>query len=85
LISGSRHTSFDDDPWILKLVDFVEEILARDRVRIIGVCFGHYVGGRAMGMKVGRSDNGWEVSVTDVDLTEKGKEIFGKKDLVCNS
>jgi GMP synthase-like glutamine amidotransferase len=83
LISGSRHTSFDDDPWILKLVDFVKEILAQDRVRIIGVCFGHQVVGRAMGMKVGRSDKGWEVSVTDVDLTEKGKEIFGKKDLVC--
>jgi hypothetical protein len=41
--------------------------------------------GRAMGMKVGRSDKGWEVSVTDVDLTEKGREICGKKDLVCYS
>lgn len=83
LISGSRHTSFDSDPWILKLVDFVKSILAQERVRIVGVCFGHQIVGRALGVKVDRSDKGWEVSVTPVELTTKGKEIFGLENLVC--
>lgn len=85
LISGSRHNSFDDDPWILKLVEFVQEILKQRRVRIIGVCFGHQIVGRALGAKVARSDKGWEVSVTAIDLTKRGQEIFGKNSLVSFS
>ncbi|KAF1964013.1 class I glutamine amidotransferase-like protein [Bimuria novae-zelandiae CBS 107.79] len=76
LISGSKHNSFDNDPWILKLVEFTEKLLKQDRVRVIGVCFGHQIIGRAAGAKVGRSEGGWEVSVLPVELTQKGKEIF---------
>jgi hypothetical protein len=82
LITGSRHNSFDNDPWILKLVAFTEDILKQRRVRIIGVCFGHQIAGRALGAKVDRSDKGWEISVTAIDLTKKGQEIFGKTALV---
>ena len=82
LITGSRHNSFEDEPWILKLVDFTKKILEQRRVRIIGVCFGHQIVGRAMGAKVARSDKGWEISVTAVDLTKKGQQLFGKTSLV---
>jgi len=64
------------------LVDFTKEVLAQKRVRLIGVCFGHQIIGRAMGVKVDRSDRGWEVSVSPVQLTEKGKELFGVEELV---
>ncbi len=82
LITGSKHNSFDNDEWILKLVDFVKEVLEQTRVRIVGVCFGHQIVGRAMGVKVDRSDKGWETSVTAVELTKLGQEIFGKTVLV---
>ena len=36
-----------------------------------------------MGVRVGRNDGGWEAAVTDVTLTDKGKEIFGVDKLVC--
>jgi GMP synthase-like glutamine amidotransferase len=78
----TEHNSFDNDPWILKLVDFTEKLLKQDRIRIIGVCFGHQILGRAAGAKVGRSDNGWEISVLPVQLTAKGKEIFQQDTLV---
>ncbi|KAF2188203.1 class I glutamine amidotransferase-like protein [Zopfia rhizophila CBS 207.26] len=81
LLTGSRHNSFDDTPWILKLVEFTKKLLQQDRVRIIGVCFGHQILGRAAGVKVGRSEGGWEVSVLPVELTEKGKELF-KQDTI---
>ncbi|KAF1955875.1 class I glutamine amidotransferase-like protein [Byssothecium circinans] len=76
LISGSKHDSFGNDPWILRLVAYTEKLLKQDRVRVIGVCFGHQIIGRAAGAKVGRSEEGWEVAVLPVQLTEKGKEIF---------
>ena len=46
------------------------------------MCYGHQIVGRALGAKVGRSDKGWEVSVVDVELTAKGKELFGLEELV---
>ncbi|KAG4420584.1 hypothetical protein IFR04_006291 [Cadophora malorum] len=81
LLTGSKHNSFDDDPWILKLVEFVKQVLEQKRVRIIGVCFGHQILGRALGAKVARSDKGWEISVTAMDLTKKGQELFGRTSL----
>jgi GMP synthase-like glutamine amidotransferase len=84
LISGSKHNSFDNDPWILKLVEFTEKVLKQDRVRIIGVCFGHQILGRALGARVGRSDNGWEIAVLPVELTAKGKEVFQQDTLVIH-
>ncbi|KAL2361699.1 hypothetical protein RJZ56_005412 [Blastomyces dermatitidis] len=77
LITGSRHNSYDDIPWINRLVEFTSKVLAQDRVRIIGVCFGHQILGRALGAKVGPNERGWEVAVHEMDLTDKGKELFG--------
>lgn len=81
LLTASTSNSFDDDPWILKLVAFVRKVLEQRRVRIIAACFGHQIIGRALGAKVGRSDKGWETSVT-IDLTRKGQKFFGKTSLV---
>jgi GMP synthase-like glutamine amidotransferase len=82
LISGSKFNAFDQDPWILKLVAFTIEVLAQRRVRVVGVCFGHQIVAVALGAKVARSDKGWEASVTAVDLTKRGQEVFGSTALV---
>ncbi|KAF2719356.1 class I glutamine amidotransferase-like protein [Polychaeton citri CBS 116435] len=84
LLSGSKFNSFDNDPWILKLVEFTKKVLAQDRVRLIGVCFGHQIIGRALDVEVGRSDKGWEVAVCGVELTDKGKELFGVEELAIH-
>lgn len=72
-------------PWINRLVEFTKQVYAQDRVRLIGICFGHQIIGRALGVPVGRSDIGWEIAVCDINLTEKGKELFGKEKLVSLS
>ena len=67
------------------MIDFVKEVLAQDRVKIVGVCYGHQIVGRALGAKVARSESGaWEVSVCQVNQTEKGKELFGGKDVLVS-
>lgn len=82
LISGSKYNAFDNDEWILKLVDFTRQAIATNRIKVIGVCFGHQIVGRAENAKLGRSNKGWEIAVTDVNLTEKGKEFFGLEKMV---
>ena len=78
----SEHDSFADTPWINKLVNFTEKILSKTKVRVIGVCFGHQIVGRALKARVGRNPDGWEAAVNDVQLSEKGKELFGIEKLV---
>lgn len=85
LITGSKHNAFEDGEgnWIANLTEFVRRALESERrIRVVGVCFGHQVVARALGVPVGRSAHGWEISVTEVKLSEKGREVFGQDTLV---
>ncbi|KAI1177918.1 putative class I glutamine amidotransferase [Nemania sp. FL0916] len=77
LITGSKYDAFDGDEWILRLTEFTKRCLNSGRIRVIGVCFGHQIIGRALGAKLGRNPRGWEVSVVEHELTDEGKRIFG--------
>ncbi|KAK0620484.1 class I glutamine amidotransferase-like protein [Immersiella caudata] len=77
LITGSKHSAFENDPWITTLVDFTRRAIAHPRVRIIGICFGHQIVSRALNIPVHRSEAGWEVSVTETTLTPAGQSLFG--------
>jgi len=84
VLSGSKHTAYHDDPWILKLVEFTKRVLEeQQRVRVIGICFGHQIVGRAVGAVVTGSE-GWEISVLGLDLTKKGQEVFGRTGLAIH-
>lgn len=49
---------------------------------MFGACFGHQVIARAVGGRVGRSEKGWEVSVSEITLSPAGEGLFKKKTLV---
>ena len=75
--------AFGDDPWIQYLVKYTQGAILSNRVRVVGVCFGHQIVGRALGAKVARSEGGvWEASVCQYTQTSKGKELFGGKDIL---
>ncbi|PKS09137.1 hypothetical protein jhhlp_003751 [Lomentospora prolificans] len=77
LITGSKHSAYLHDEWIVALAEYTRKALDTGRIRVVGICFGHQIVGRALGAEVGKSDKGWEVAVTDVDLSEEGKKLFG--------
>ncbi|KAI5795528.1 class I glutamine amidotransferase-like protein [Geopyxis carbonaria] len=82
LISGSRANAFDDTPWIIQLTEYVRNILiTQSRVKVVGVCFGHQIIARALGVNIVRSVTGWEASVCALPLNELGMKLFGKQNI----
>lgn len=82
LITGSKYSAYADDDWIIRLTEYTRALIEEGRVRIIGVCFGHQIVARALGGRVAASLAGWELSVTEMELTKEGKRVFGGESLV---
>jgi GMP synthase (glutamine-hydrolysing) len=73
IISGSLRDAWTDEPDVLQLLAFAQQIVSR-RQPMLGVCFGHQLLGRALGGDVRRNPVGWEVGSTTVELTAAGSE-----------
>ena len=62
LITGSRFSAYDNEPWIHRLLAFVRE-LHRARMKVVGICFGHQIIALALGGVVEKSERGWGVGL----------------------
>ena len=62
LITGSKSSVYDADPWIARLMDFVRELHTR-RKKLVGICFGHQLVAQALGGKTEKSPKGWGVGI----------------------
>lgn len=62
LITGSRHGAYEDHAWIPPLEDLIRAIASRG-LPLVGVCFGHQIIAQALGGKVEKYDQGWNVGV----------------------
>ncbi len=69
LITGSKSSVYDQDPWIPPLIEFVNLLHARQK-KLIGICFGHQLVAEALGGKVEKSSKGWGVGVHTHAFTE---------------
>ena len=70
VITGSRHSVYDDLPWIGELVHFIRKVLSAGK-KIVGVCFGHQLMAHYFGGLVEKSEKGWAVGVHKSQVTMK--------------
>jgi len=62
VITGSRHSVYDDLPWLPPLVGFLGAALAAER-KVIGICFGHQLVAHFFGGETRPAPVGWCVGV----------------------
>jgi GMP synthase-like glutamine amidotransferase len=67
VITGSKKSVYDDEPWIHRLRDFVFE-LDKTKTPTIGICFGHQMIAEALGGEARAADVGWQVGVQKVQV-----------------
>jgi GMP synthase-like glutamine amidotransferase len=64
VITGSKKSVYDDEPWIHVLSTFVLQ-LHEHKKKIVGICFGHQLIAQALGGRTEAADVGWGVGVHD--------------------
>lgn len=72
VIASSIHSVNDDIPWVLGLHRAVESFMKKE-IPMVGICFGHQLIANVLGGTVRRGDNGYELGITRVLLTDAGK------------
>jgi len=67
VITGSRHSVYDDLPWIRRLADFLRGEIETGR-KVVGICFGHQLLAHFFGGEVRPATTGWEVGVKETQV-----------------
>jgi len=67
LITGSRESAYDDQPWIHRLAQFVQELDAA-RHTLVGICFGHQLIAHVLGGETRAAETGWAVGVQETQV-----------------
>ncbi|MCB1693112.1 MAG: amidotransferase [Pseudomonadales bacterium] len=69
IITGSKLSVYDDEPWIHALEDYVR-LLDDTETKTVGICFGHQMVAQALGGKTEPAPGGWCVGVHEARIVE---------------
>lgn len=67
VITGSCANAHGNDVWICNFLSFLKKLDSMKK-KVLGICFGHQILGRAIGGKTGRNANGWDIGLTTIHL-----------------
>ena len=71
VVMGSYNSAYDPDLWIYDLGSFIQDIHQRGSSKLIGVCFGHQMIGKALGGKVEKAAGGWGIGCLGVYMKQR--------------
>jgi GMP synthase-like glutamine amidotransferase len=71
LCGPSRASAYDDLPWRADAEDLLRRIIAVE-APYVGICFGHQLLAQALGSRVERAADGWQVGAHDYDVVGRG-------------
>jgi len=76
LITGSKFSAYEDKAWIRRLREYIVE-LHRQKIKLMGICFGHQIIAQALGGRAERSKKGWGVGNVNSDIVHKESWMGG--------
>jgi GMP synthase-like glutamine amidotransferase len=68
-VMGSPSGVYDGDPWIARLLEWLQD--ARGRTRMLGVCFGHQAMAEAWGGEVRKAPVGWGLGLHRYEVRDQ--------------
>ncbi|VAW83972.1 Glutamine amidotransferase, class I [hydrothermal vent metagenome] len=63
ITTGSKASVYEDLPWLIEFKAFLR-ILYVEKIKLVGICFGHQLIAEVFGGKTEKSDKGWGVGVS---------------------
>lgn len=69
LISGSRRSVYEPEPWIMRLKMFVQACRAANK-KTVGICFGHQLIAHALGGTTQKAEAGWGAGIHNTRITK---------------
>jgi GMP synthase (glutamine-hydrolysing) len=79
IITGSSSNVTERAQWMLRTEAYIRE-LAKARVPILGICFGHQIVAQALGGHVGKNPLGREIGTVEVAITAQDVLLEGLPD-----
>lgn len=70
VITGSKHSAYEDLPWIPPLIEFLKKAIQAQR-KIVGICFGHQLIAHYFGGETRPAEAGWAVGVQQTRMLKK--------------
>lgn len=67
IITGSKQSVCDDEPWIVRLSEFVRALHQRKK-STVGICFGHQLIAHALGGRTQSAPGGWGVGIHEIQM-----------------
>ena len=67
LITGSKSSAYDDEPWIHQLSDYIKTLYQHNK-KMLGICFGHQLIAQSLGGKTELAPQGWGVGVHNYNV-----------------